>query len=187
MSTPRGYFSGLWYSTYSSTIDRSGIKNVQLVSVYNSTADKTSDVTSYQIIKGSCPHIYTTYAVDNDTPTQADNYPLHLPGTNQTIMTDILADGLDSDCHRYFVSFNAGPAMKGITISSQVQDGPSKGTLRAIKKALLALGNKVITKEVKALKKVPDDGTRSGLPDFVCGPACLMNRNNYDGTCASSG
>ena len=185
VDTPRGYFSGLFYETYSSTLDKvaGGLKNVELISVYDVAADVTSDVTSYQF--GSCPHIYTTFATDADTPRQDDNYPLHLPGTNETFITDILAYGLDTNCHRYFVSFSADPA-PGLTITSQVRSGPTDKTVTAIKNALKALGNSVITGEIKKIEKVPVDGARNGLPDFICGAACLTNRNNYNGTCASS-
>jgi len=182
VSTPRGYFSGLYYETYSSTLDSNGLRNVQLISVYNSTADVTNDLTSYQV--GSCPHIYTTFATDADTASQADNYPFRVPGTNQTFVTDVLAYGLDTDCHRYIVSFGTDPR-PGLTITSQVQNGPTAKTKAAIKKALIDLGSRQVTEEVNKVGKIPDDGSRSGLPDFVCGTACLTNKNNYNGTCAS--
>ena len=183
VDTPRGYFSGLYYSTYSSTLDNDGgIKNVQLTSVYNVTADVTYDVTSYQF--KSCPHIYTTYSTDQDSARQDDNFPLHLPGTNETFVTDILTYGRDTNCHEYFVGYSVYPA-PGLTINSQVESGPTTETLKEIKAALEALGSTEVTGEVKKLGRVIQDGTRTGLPDFVCSAACLTNRNNYDGTCSS--
>ncbi|MCJ1227918.1 hypothetical protein MMC12_004577 [Toensbergia leucococca] len=183
VDTPRGYFSGLWFETYSSDND-SAIRNVELISVYNVTADTTTDLTSYQLV-GNCSHIYTIYATDADSPTQDDNYPLHLPGTNITVIDDVIAYGVDTNCHRYYVDYGPAPT-PGLVIASQVQSGPTQKTLGEIKKALKNLGDSDIAALAKAIKQIPDDGTRTGLQGVNCGQACMLNQNAPNGTCPTA-
>ena len=134
---------------------------------------------------GTDPHVYTTYATDQASPSQDENYPLYLPGTNNTIVTqDIVAYGVDTDCHRYFVVYGPAPT-PGLVLTSQIQTGPSNATVQQIKCAFQSLGNDNITAMAAAIKPIPgnNDGQRNGLQGVQCDQACLTNQNSPKSEC----
>jgi hypothetical protein len=177
--TPRGYFSGQFYTTYTTdSASAASSRNFQLLSVFDAVKTVTSDITSYQV--NNCDHIYTVYITDQDR-TADDDFTFSEPGTNVTLSRDILAYGFDTDCYRYLVQYD--PVAPSIVIASSVSNGPSDGTFKAIKQALENLGNAKITAMVKQFMPLANDGSRSGLADFICDHNCLLNKNLPNGTC----
>ena len=99
-------------------------------------------------------------------------------------MQDIIAYGVDTNCHRYYAVYGPSPT-PGIVLASQIQSGPSNATVQAIKCALENLGNDTITAFAKAISPIPgnNDGRRTGFPDVQCDQACLLNQNSPPKEC----
>ncbi|MCJ1406256.1 hypothetical protein MMC19_000321 [Ptychographa xylographoides] len=184
-ATPGGYFSGLYYQTYTSGSNVQALRNMWLNTTYDPVTGGNDDVTSFQV--PNCDHIFTSYSNNSFAANEVDVFPFHLGGTPQSTLylQELLAYGTDTAGHDYFVMYGNIP-QEGIQIASKAMTGPTSTTINNILSALLALENRNITALANQIAAIPHDAARTGLSPVICDSACQLNQNSPVNSCPST-
>ncbi|KAJ4350118.1 uncharacterized protein N0V89_008739 [Didymosphaeria variabile] len=202
---PPGFYYGDWYVSYSSNKKYMALDNlIWSLSPTLPTCGLASNSTPAECPLGTYPgqladlstwtlngthKLYSAFGYD--TPRRINNASLGRGwvDTWDTVGNgalsyfvngwQILAWGFDGNSNGWMLNYEiavlADDTPACLDILSRVAEGPDRGTVARILRAVERLGNeelKVLKGEVRRMRV---DGARKGLDPFVCGPDCTNN------------